>query len=55
MSEEDVVQKVMLKDTVDGHFTTVEEVAQAALYLAGQEGLALTGQSLTLSHGWTMD
>lgn len=53
--EEDVVQKVMLKDTVDGHFTTVGEVAQATLYLAGQESLALTGQSLILSHGWTME
>jgi 3-hydroxybutyrate dehydrogenase len=55
ISEGDVVQKVMLKDTVDGHFTTIEEVAEAALYLAGQESLALTGQSLTLSHGWTME
>lgn len=55
ISEEDVVRKVMLKDTVDGHFTTLDEVAQAALYLAGQETLALTGQSLTLSHGWTME
>lgn len=55
ISEEDVVRKVMLKDTVDGHFTTVDEVAQAALYLAGQEGLALTGQSLSLSHGWIME
>jgi 3-hydroxybutyrate dehydrogenase len=53
--EEDVVEKVMLKDTVDAHFTTVEEVTEAALYLAGQETLALTGQSLTLSHGWTME
>jgi 3-hydroxybutyrate dehydrogenase len=55
ISEQEVIQKVMLKDTVDGHFTTVEEVAEAALYLAGQATLALTGQSLTLSHGWTME
>jgi 3-hydroxybutyrate dehydrogenase len=55
ISEQDVIQKVMLKDTVDGHFTTVSEVAEAALYLAGQETLALTGQSLILSHGGTME
>jgi 3-hydroxybutyrate dehydrogenase len=55
ISEEDVIQQVMLKDTVDGQFTTVAEVAEAALYLAGQETLALTGQSLTLTHGWTME
>jgi 3-hydroxybutyrate dehydrogenase len=55
ISEEDVIHKVMLKDTVDGRFTTVGEVAEAALYLAGQETLAMTGQSLTLSHGWTME
>ena len=54
ISEEDV-EKVMLKDTVDGHFTTFDEVAEAALYLASQETLVLTGQSLTLSHGWTME
>jgi 3-hydroxybutyrate dehydrogenase len=55
ISEEDVIQKVMLKDTVDGRFTTVDELAEAALYLAAQETLAMTGQSLTLSHGWTME
>ena len=55
LSEEEVVQKVMLKDTVDGQFTTLAEVADAAVFLAGQETLALTGQSLLLSHGWTME
>jgi 3-hydroxybutyrate dehydrogenase len=53
-SEEEVV-KMMLKHTVDGHLTTVGEVTEAALYLAGQESLAMTGQSLILSHGWTME
>ncbi len=31
MSEADVVKKVMLKETVDGEFTTVEDVAEVAL------------------------
>ncbi len=55
ISEEDVQKKVMLKDTLDGQFTTLEEVAEAALYLAAQETLVLTGQSLTLTHGWNME
>jgi 3-hydroxybutyrate dehydrogenase len=54
ISEEDVVKKVMLKDTVDGEFTTVDDVAQCALFFAGFETNALTGQSIVVSHGWFM-
>ena len=54
ISEGDVVKKVMLKDTVDGEFTTVEDVAAAALFFASFESNALTGQSLVVSHGWFM-
>ncbi|MBW8822727.1 MAG: 3-hydroxybutyrate dehydrogenase [Xanthomonadales bacterium] len=54
ISEEDVVKKVMLKDTVDGEFTTVDDVANLALFLAAFETNALTGQSIVVSHGWTM-
>jgi 3-hydroxybutyrate dehydrogenase len=54
ISEEDVVKKVMLKDTVDGEFTTVEDVAEVALLFAGFGSNALTGQSLVVSHGWFM-
>ncbi len=54
ISEDDVVKKVMLKDTVDGEFTTVEDVAAAALFFASFESNALTGQSLVVSHGWFM-
>lgn len=54
ISEEDVVKKVMLKETVDGEFTTTADVAQACLFLAAFETLALTGQSLVVSHGWFM-
>ena len=54
LSEEEVVKKVMLKDTVDGEFTTVEDVAQAALFFAAFATNALTGQSLVVSHGWFM-
>jgi len=54
ISEADVVKNVMLKETVDGEFTTVDDVAQCALFLAAFETNALTGQSLVVSHGWFM-
>ena len=55
ISEEDVVKKVMLKDTVDGEFTTTDDVAQTALFFASFASNALTGQSLVVSHGWFME
>jgi 3-hydroxybutyrate dehydrogenase len=55
ISEEDVIKKVMLKDTVDGEFTTVQDVAEVALLFAAFPSNALTGQSLIVSHGWAME
>jgi 3-hydroxybutyrate dehydrogenase len=52
--EEEVIRRVMLKDTVDGEFTTTGDVAQAVLFFAGAESNAMTGQSLVVSHGWFM-
>ncbi|GMV54923.1 MAG: 3-hydroxybutyrate dehydrogenase [Betaproteobacteria bacterium] len=54
ISEEDVIRKVMLKDTVDGEFTTLDDVADVALFFATFRSNALTGQSLVASHGWFM-
>ncbi|UPG90314.1 3-hydroxybutyrate dehydrogenase [Luteibacter aegosomaticola] len=54
ISEEDVVRNVMLRDTVDGEFTTLQDIADTALFLAGFGSNALTGQSLLVSHGWHM-
>jgi 3-hydroxybutyrate dehydrogenase len=54
ISEEDVIKKVMLKETVDGEFTTIQDVAETALLFAGFETNALTGQSMVVSHGWFM-
>ncbi|MGF6700714.1 3-hydroxybutyrate dehydrogenase [Paraburkholderia sp. MM5496-R1] len=54
ISEADVVKNVMLKETVDGEFTTVEDVANTVAFLAGFESSALTGQSIIVSHGWSM-
>jgi 3-hydroxybutyrate dehydrogenase len=55
MPEQDVVQKVMLKDTVDGQFTTLDDIAEIALFFAAFPTNALTGQSLIASHGWHME
>jgi len=54
ITEEQVIKNVMLKETVDGVFTTVEDVAQLALFLASYPSAALTGQSFVVSHGWFM-
>jgi 3-hydroxybutyrate dehydrogenase len=53
--EAEVIRNVMLKDTVDGEFTTVQDVAAVALFFAAFPSNALTGQSLIVSHGWFME
>ncbi len=54
ISEAEVIRNVMLKETVDGEFTTVQDVAQTAIFLAAFPSNALTGQSIIVSHGWHM-
>jgi 3-hydroxybutyrate dehydrogenase len=54
ISEEDVISKVMLKNTVNGEFTTLADVSELAVYLAAFPSAALTGQSIVVSHGWHM-
>jgi 3-hydroxybutyrate dehydrogenase len=55
LSEAEVIKQIMLKDTVDGEFTTPDDVAEAVLFFAGFKTNALTGQSLVVSHGWFME
>lgn len=55
ISEEEVIKKIMLGGTVDGEFTTPEDVAEVALLFASFPTNALTGQSLVVSHGWFME
>jgi 3-hydroxybutyrate dehydrogenase len=55
ITAQDVVEKVMLKDTLDKQFTSTDEIAETAVFLAEQTTLALTGQSIMLSHGWFME
>ncbi len=54
ISEEDVVKKIMLGNTVDGIFTTLEDVAETVRFLCEFPSAALTGQSFVVSHGWHM-
>jgi 3-hydroxybutyrate dehydrogenase len=55
ITEAEVIKNVMLSETVDGEFTTTEDVAAAALFFAASKSNALTGQSLIVSHGWFME
>jgi len=54
ISEDEVIKNVMLKETVDGEFTTLDDVARCAAFLAAFPSNALTGQSIVVSHGWAM-
>ncbi|MBD3896670.1 3-hydroxybutyrate dehydrogenase [Halomonas sp. ML-15] len=54
ISEEEVIRDVMLKDTVDQEFTTLEDISEVAVNLAAFPTAALTGQSIVVSHGWYM-
>jgi len=55
ITEAAVINDVMLKDTVDHEFTTLEDVADAVLFFAAARTNALTGQSIIVSHGWCME
>lgn len=55
ITEEEVIKNIMLKDTVDGEFTTTDDVADAVLFFAEAKNNVLTGQSLVVSHGWFME
>ncbi len=54
ISEQEVIKNVMLKETVDGEFTTLEDVTEATLFCAAFPSNAMTGQSFIVSHGWCM-
>jgi 3-hydroxybutyrate dehydrogenase len=54
ITEEEVIKNVMLRETVDGEFTSTEDVAATAVFLASFPSNALTGQSIVVTHGWFM-
>ncbi|ODN43304.1 3-hydroxybutyrate dehydrogenase [Piscirickettsia litoralis] len=55
ISEEEVVKKVMLGNTVTGEFTTLDDIATLALMFAAFPTDVLTGQSMLATHGWHME
>ncbi len=55
ITEQEVIETVMLKHTVDKEFTTVADIAELAYILAAFPTNALTGQSIVASHGWFMN
>jgi len=55
ITEQEVIRNMMLKNTVDGEFTTLADVAEVALFFAAFPSNALTGQSVIVSHGWRME
>ncbi|MEC5322382.1 3-hydroxybutyrate dehydrogenase [Aurantimonas sp. A3-2-R12] len=54
ITEQEVVDRIMLGETVDQEFTTMADVAAVAVFLAAFPSNALTGQSIVPSHGWHM-
>ena len=54
ITEEEVIKNVMLRETVNSEFTSIEDVATTAVFLASFPSNAMTGQSIVVSHGWFM-
>ncbi|WP_318263366.1 SDR family oxidoreductase [Francisella-like endosymbiont] len=52
ISEEEVVRNIMLGGTVDREFTTVQDIADIAIFLAEFKINTLKGQKILVSHGW---
>lgn len=53
ISEEDVINNVILKAQPTKKFVTIEQVASLALYLASDEAAQITGAALPIDGGWT--
>lgn len=52
ISENEVIQEVMLKNQPTREFVTIEEVASLVIYLCEQEARNITGAALSIDGGW---
>ncbi len=53
--EEDVMARAFESVSVDGEMALPSDVADVAVFLAAFPTMALTGQSIVVSHGWHMN
>ena len=53
MSKMDVKKKVLLEAQPTKEFVTVEQIADAALYLASDSAQQITGTNISIDGGWT--
>jgi 3-hydroxybutyrate dehydrogenase len=54
ISQQEVIDQIMLKPMPKGQFVTVEEVAAAVEYLAADSARNITGQCIVIDGGWTI-
>ena len=54
LTEGEVAQKVLLKDTAQKRFIEDQEVAALAAYLSSEAARGITGQAISLDGGWVM-
>ena len=54
ITEDEVINDILLANTLNKEFTTIEDVSQTALFLAAFPTDVFTGQSINASHGWCM-
>ena len=55
LAEDEIVSRLLEATTVDGELTLPGDIADVAVVLAAFPNLALTGQSIVVSHGWHMN